>query len=204
MRILEAFEGDYLEPVIILSAFCGLRKEEALALDWADISEDGTVQITRAWTASGQEIDDKGTKTHECRTAYLSGWALERMCELKYDRIGPICATVTHGKKIPGNRCHPQVATRHFRRVIERADIRYLPISKLRHTNATLALSLGIDVALVSKMLGHKRVSTTVDRYIKPLESAKAEATARLADAIMSQKLPKDSENSQKFPRKTG
>ncbi|MDR2109568.1 MAG: site-specific integrase [Coriobacteriales bacterium] len=174
--VLDAFSGDWLEAVVILMAFCGLRKEEALALDWGDI-KDGAVAVSKAYVCVGHEPQMRPTKTHEARSAYLSGWALERLEELRGDDGVPVCVC---RKK----RCHPQTATRHYRYIIEQSGLRYIPLSKLRHTSATIALATGIDVALVSRMLGHSKVSTTVDRYVRPLEAAQEAASALLSDAV--------------------
>jgi integrase len=184
--VFDVLTDDYLEPAVILMAFCGLRKEEALALDWRDIAENGVVDVYRAYTCVGHKVKIKDVKAHEARLAYLTDWAHERMEQLRGKPTAPVCACA--GQTDP---CHPNTATKRFRRIIERAGIRYLPIGDLRHACATIALSLGVDVALVSKMLGHRQVSTTVNRYIKPMEMAKRDATATLSAALRPRNLPK-------------
>ncbi|MDF2892066.1 MAG: hypothetical protein K0R80_2433 [Clostridia bacterium] len=50
----------------------------------------------------------------------------------------------------------------------------------LRHTNATLLISQGVDVTTVSKRLGHARTSTTTDIYAHSLRKSDLEAANKL------------------------
>ena len=47
----------------------------------------------------------------------------------------------------------------------------------LRHTFATLMISLGYDVVTISKMLGHSKVSITLDVYSHALKENEAKAS---------------------------
>jgi integrase len=182
-ELLEVFgvaRGDKLEPVVLCMAFCGLRKEEALALDWEDIDLDaGAISISKAWTMDGNKPAMKDTKTAGSRRrVFIAGYGLERLRELGAEKTGAI---ITGAMKA---RMAPQSATRQFKNLIEAAGIRYVPLGNIRHTYATLALSSGLDVALVSRTLGHARISTTVDAYIRPLEGARIKAAEAFAATI--------------------
>ena len=50
----------------------------------------------------------------------------------------------------------------------------------LRHTNATLLISQGVDITTVSKRLGHARTSTTTDIYSHSLRKSDIEAANKL------------------------
>jgi integrase len=176
--LLAALEGDWIEAAAILMLACCMRKEEALALDWQDIPASGDIEVSRAYTCVGHKAVMKDVKTHCSRIARLRGWPLGRVLEIGAGKDGPVCA-------VPGGgRCHPSAATRRFQKLVKAAGIRYRPISTLRHTGATLALSAGADVAVVSGLLGHSRVSTTVDYYIRPHDGAREQAAAGLAELV--------------------
>jgi len=51
----------------------------------------------------------------------------------------------------------------------------------MRHTCATLLLSAGVPVHVVSKRLGHKSVKTTLEIYAHALPSQQVDAAQRLA-----------------------
>ena len=68
-----------------------------------------------------------------------------------------------------------------LKRLFKKAGIKKNKISfhLSRHTFATLGLKSGINIHMVSKLLGHKDLSTT-EIYAKLLDSAKIEAIAKL------------------------
>ena len=59
-------------------------------------------------------------------------------------------------------------------------DFDFITLHSLRHCNATLLINSGIDLKIVSELLGHSDVSTTANVYADVLDSAKA----RVADLI--------------------
>ena len=56
--------------------------------------------------------------------------------------------------------------TRSLQRALERAGLPRQRFHDLRHAYATIALASGIDLAVISKSLGHAQVSTTADIYM--------------------------------------
>ena len=76
---------------------------------------------------------------------------------------------------------------RSFLPLLERADLPKIRFHDLRHTAATLLLGGGMHPKLVSEMLGHARISTTIDLYshVTPTMHRKA---AQAMDAILLQK----------------
>ena len=60
---------------------------------------------------------------------------------------------------------------------------RRLSFHQARHTFATLLITKGIDLYVVSKLLGHKNISTT-QIYAKVIDSKKVEAIATLPESL--------------------
>lgn len=180
-QLFEAVRGDVCEAVVIVMAFCGLRREEGLGLDWEDIDlESGTIKVYKAWAQNGAAPILKKTKTAgSTREVYIRGWGLERLKEIK--------STGALWKGSIEGRVSINYVSNHYKRLIEKKGLRYIPINGLRHTHATLALSSGIDVSLVSRTLGHSKISTTVNAYIRPLEKAKEQAADIFAAIINKQ-----------------
>jgi integrase len=182
---LESFRGHVAEPTIIVMSYSGSRLEEALALDWEDINLDtGEVDISKAWARAGNRPIMKPTKTEKStRTTYVLGAGLVRLREIA--GTGPLWPGRKH------EHIRPDAAGRTFRRHSEACGLRYIPINTLRHTYATLALDAGVPVEVLSPLLGHSRVGTTLDRYVRPPKD-KAKAAAQTFAAAL--EVPKNSQ----------
>ncbi|SCL87896.1 tyrosine-type recombinase/integrase [Sporanaerobacter sp. PP17-6a] len=59
-----------------------------------------------------------------------------------------------------------------FHQFIKRHGLRHITFHGLRHTNATILISKGIDIVDISKELGHAKTSTTEDFYAHVLKSS--------------------------------
>lgn len=68
----------------------------------------------------------------------------------------------------------PRNLQRSFDSLLKRAQIDHYGIHALRHTFASVLFRNGVDVAIVSKILGHSSVKITYDRYIHIIEEQKA------------------------------
>ena len=55
-----------------------------------------------------------------------------------------------------------------------------ITLHSLRHANATLMLAAGVDLKVVSALLGHSSIATTANLYTEVLDSTKAEAASKL------------------------
>ena len=67
---------------------------------------------------------------------------------------------------------------RSFPRLLERAGLRKMRFHDLRHSAASLLLAEGVPVKVVSEMLGHTDISTTLRIYAHVLEGAQEQATS--------------------------
>lgn len=69
----------------------------------------------------------------------------------------------------------------------------------LRHSAATMLLSLGVHAKVVQEMLGHTQISMTMDIYSHVLPSMQQDAMSKLNDAL---KRNDDDEGGAKVPVK--
>ena len=60
----------------------------------------------------------------------------------------------------------------------------YLNIHSLRHTNASLLIAGGADVATVAGLLGHSQPSTTLDIYTHAFDKNKKAASQVLQEGL--------------------
>lgn len=71
-----------------------------------------------------------------------------------------------------------------FNPLIEKAKVPKIRLHDLRHTHATLLLSKGINVKVVSERLGHSNIKVTLDTYSHVLPTMQQEAVKKLDDII--------------------
>ena len=79
----------------------------------------------------------------------------------------------------------PTTFTWRFKLILKKNDLPYnLNVHSLRHTNASLLIANGTDVATVSSLLGHVQVSTTLDIYTHAFDKNKKAASAGLQEML--------------------
>lgn len=83
--------------------------------------------------------------------------------------------TTENGNYVDRSRLNTQ-----FRNFVKDTDFDFITLHSLRHCNATLLINSGIDLKIVSELLGHSDVSTTANVYADVLQSSKA----KVADLI--------------------
>lgn len=189
-RVVEAARGERLEALYILALSTGMRQGEVLGLRWRDVDfEHATLHITATLqnTATGLTLTSPKThrsnrqialtpsavaalRTHRARQAeerLRAGTAwLEQDLVFCTQRGGPL---------YKGN-----LLADSFFPLLARAGVRRVRFHDLRHTAATLLLSRGVPVKVVSELLGHASVAITLDIYAHVLPDMQAQATAAM------------------------
>ena len=75
----------------------------------------------------------------------------------------------------------PTTFTWRFKLILRKNNLpEKLNVHSLRHTNASLLIANGADVATVAGLLGHSQVSTTLDIYTHAFDKNKREASRQL------------------------
>jgi integrase len=84
-----------------------------------------------------------------------------------------------------GEYLHPQTFyTAYFKPLRDRAGVPPINFHDLRHTYATLALLNDIPVKVVSEILGHKDISTTLRTYAHVLPGMGKEAAKTMGSLL--------------------
>ena len=183
-RFLSALETEPLlwKAFMNLLITTGLRRGEAVALQWGDIDPDKlTITIQRNVTIdknSPDKIHVGPTKTGEERTIPIPARVHALLMELKrqqQDQFKAVilprgfvfCSTADPYKPI-----YPTEPTRWQRKFTERHNLPKVSPHDLRHTAATLALESGSSLKQVQDLLGHADPSTTMKFYAGLTEEA--------------------------------
>jgi integrase len=175
-RLLAATQGDRFEALYVLALTTGMRQGELLGLRWQDVDLERSITHVRM---SVQEADGRFILA-EVKTSYSRrNIALTRVAvrALRAHRarqneerlaMGPKWDSASDlvfpngygGIMIPDN-----LAKRFFKAALLRAGLSDMRFHDLRHTAATLLLSRGVHPKVVSEMLGHADIATTLRTY---------------------------------------
>jgi integrase len=190
---LSAAEGDRFHAAFMLMATSGLRRGEALGVQWDDLDlERGSLSIRRALVLVGHVPTFSEPKTQAGRRSvplaaqavaalktHRKMQAQERLANADvYQDQGLVFAHEN------GSPVHPERFLDAFRRVASSADLRATRPHDLRHGWATRALEAGLPAKVVQEILGHSSALVTLDTYSHVAPSMKTDATQLVADLI--------------------
>ena len=186
-QFLRAAHEDRLEALYVLAVTTGMRRGEILGLHWRDVSFDqGVLQVRYTLQQGGVLGEPKTAKgRRQIDLPLLSVEALQRhrIQQLK-DRMeagaswvdSDFVFTNAVGKYIdPDNLRH-----RSFGPLLRRAGLPQIRFHDLRHTAATLLLSLDTKPKIVQELLGHSQIGVTMDVYSHILPTMQREAMNNL------------------------
>ena len=81
----------------------------------------------------------------------------------------------------------PPQAARRYASWCKKESLPYVPVQNLRHSWATNALEAGVNIAVVSKFLGHTDIKTTARFYLRPEIASLKEAQSIWERALIGQ-----------------
>ena len=163
-------EYPQIKSAFLFSCLTGLRRSDVLRLRWGDVHKQGvfTRLIFRQKKTKGQEYLD------------ITAEAAELMGER--GRSEDFVFTDVHT---------PTCTNRTIQEWVLRAGIdKKITFHCARHTFATMMLDLGTDIYTVSKLLGHRDLSTT-QRYVKVMDKNKQAAVASIPSILKSKEEDK-------------
>lgn len=177
---------------VTLIIYTGLRCGELAALKWSDIDfENKTISIRKNIVTAYdyEDINNKkariqlqeSTKTSKGRKIPLIKNAENILNDIKsqYDEINPDGFVINNSDKM----VTVSTLSDSYTNIANGAEIENpLGIHTLRHTFASLLIKKGVDIKIVSEILGHKDVSFTYNIYVHILEEQKTYAMKLLDD----------------------
>jgi hypothetical protein len=161
----------------------GLRRGEALGLRWSDVDLDAeTLAVERVRIAvqtegDGRRVYDKA-KPKSAASRRKVTLDADTVAVLKAHRARQLEERLAAGSawvdddrvfaREDGTGLDPDGVSRRFRELCVEAGVRPVRLHDSRHGYATLMLAGGVAVEVVSKRLGHSRISVTYDLYVHP------------------------------------
>ena len=180
---LSSNKTNYLGIVICL--YTGIRLGELLALTWNDIDfKSGIMTISKTayrikQNGNPQVVIDKPKTKNSSRLIPLPKQLLEILKRAKkITKSDFILSTRTGG--IVGTRAYQKT----YERILKKLNIPYKNFHSLRHTFATRAIEMGMDVKTLSEILGHKNPVITLQRYTHSMLSYKTEMMNKMGKML--------------------
>lgn len=201
--MLEALESEPFQWQVLIHFLLatGCRRGEACGLHWSKVDFDtGVVMIDRSLVPTASDgIIEGPTKTGRARKIMLP---FETLALLRRHRARQREKRLAAGDawistedyvftRADGRAMSPDHVSAWIQRFAKRHDLPPLHTHELRHTAASLLLEQGVDVAEVSRRLGHAKTATTLNVYAHALERADQNAADTLGGIIYHRRIAK-------------
>ena len=165
------YKGDYYEHYLFISFWLlfmtGMRIGEASALQWEDIDfETGLLSITKTlYYKSMNEYKFVDPKTQASnRTIVIDEDTIRELKEWKeiQEKVLPDCGFVLSYSGIPTSK---HTLPRALEKLAGLAGVHRIKIHALRHSHASLLISMGENPLIIKDRLGHEKIQTTLGTY---------------------------------------
>ncbi len=186
---LEAAAGERLGPLYAIALTLGLRRGEALGLRWSDVDliERRLTVAQQVMRVGGPRVDGhrghlefapvktkKGRRTLPLPASLVDVLKAHRKRQLEERlRAGPawkdlnLIFCTARGTPVEAS-----ALTSDFKRLIRKAGLPDKPFHGCRHAVATALLSENTHPRLVMELLGHSKISITLDTYSHVIEKS--------------------------------
>jgi len=194
-KLLQVARGHQFEGLLTVAT--GMRRGELLALRWQDVDlERKTLQVRRAV----DQLPHRGYIENEPKTARgirqieLPQFVIDALKKQRAyqseqrQKAGEkwedhnLVFTNAHGKYIP-----PKLLWKKYKALLAEAQLPNIRFHDLRHSAATLMLTMGVHPKVVQELLGHSQISMTLDIYSHVLPSMHRDAMSKLDDIFKQQ-----------------
>ena len=199
VAFLEAIRGDDYEALFLIAVTGGPREGELLALRWDDVSADCTeVRIDEGVVIlpGGVERFNAPKTRSSRRSVPLTGLAAaalrehrKRFLERRLASGGVPPGDWSEALVFPSPRSPEHVyrarnVLRRLDRILERSGLPHVTFHGLRHTFATLMSVTDAHPKDVQGILGHARISQTLDTYTHHVSAHQRAAIQRLDELL--------------------
>lgn len=187
-RWLAACEGTWFAPMVTVALYTGLRQGELLGLRWEDVNlRAATLTVRHSLTRlpgrgkSMRYVLDTPKSETSRRTVPLLPVVVEA---LEAERVRQMTGPGTWKGLVFAHEDGPidgTTLTHHFQAAFRAKGLEPVRWHDLRHATASLLIASGVDLPVVSSILGHSGIAITVDTYGHLTEGVKRSAMEHMA-----------------------
>jgi integrase len=167
-KLVEAVEGDTCEIPILLAVWLGMRRSEICGLCWDCVdTENSVIHVRRSVVPDASNkfvLKDTPKNSFSQRTIDCPEYIMDKIKQLPRREGGRLFAM------------YPNTITVHIHKACKRAGITDTTTHGLRHTNAAVMKTIGIDDRHAMERGGWSCESTYRKTYSYVFESKKVEA----------------------------
>jgi integrase len=185
MRFLTTAESTRLYALWAVALSMGLRRGEALGLQWSDVDLDAErITIRRSLHRVDGQLKLEEVKTEgsvavlpvpkplvPILTNHRRRQIAERLVAGSAWRDTDLVFTTPQGGAL-----EPRNVNRMFHGLCDKADVPQLRVHDLRHSCATLLFTMGVQPATVQKILRHSSITVTTGTYVEVIEAVQRDA----------------------------
>ncbi|MGW0626070.1 tyrosine-type recombinase/integrase [Streptomyces sp. NPDC002758] len=212
-QFLDSIGDHRLGAMFEVIAGTGLRRGEAVGLRWDDVDLARRIIVVRQQVVqeSGRKKTRQApAPCPYCEAGHLgvsfgkpkTASGEDRVIDLDEGTVGALLAHqlrqqaereewgeayADHGlvfAREDGNPLRPDDVTKLFVALVDAAGLRRVRLHDLRHGQASLMLAAGVELAIVSKRLGHSSISITSDTYSHLLGGVGRDAADRASALV--------------------
>lgn len=154
---------------ILVDLYTGLRLGELCSLKWKDIDFKNKIIFVNKNVQRIKNSVNDNTKTllvistpkteHSIRIIPIPNFLIDILKKYKSDNDNYI---FTNSKK-PKD---PRTLEKYYKKILDKCGLRNLVFHSLRHTYATRSREAGMDIKILSELLGHSNYKITLDIYV--------------------------------------
>jgi integrase len=197
--VRDKLAGHHLHDIVVVDLNTGLRRGELLALRLSDVDFDkAELHVRRSLEETKAGLRFKDPKTRQKRTMPLPPNAIavlrERRRKLLETRLAlglgkPDPDTLLFGEP-DGSPTPPNRLTRRWQDACVSLDLPKVNFHALRHTHASMLIDAGLNVVKISRRLGHKNPTVTLNIYAHLFDKDDREAADATEAAMTTRPEP--------------
>jgi len=196
-KLFALVKGTKLEIPVAFGCFYGLRRSEVLGLRWGAIDFESNCFIINHTVTEGRSggkyvrfFEDNTKTKSSCRTLPLIPEIKEWLLEIKaaHDENRRICGDGYNPNFVDylcvdelGNLLRGNYISERFSKLLKANGMREIRFHDLRHTCASILISMGLSMKQIQEWLGHSDYNTTANIYAHLDPSSKNESAIVMA-----------------------
>jgi integrase len=192
--LIQKVKEHKLEMILTLALATGMREGELIGLRWSDIDlETGLLRITRTVTyvtghgnVEGEPKTEKGRRNIMLPPfivdALRQHQQTQKKTQLENEAKWTDLNLVFPNKE--GKFIVASTLLKQFHRLLKEIGLPRMRFHDLRHSAATLLLSMGVQLKVVQELLGHSSIDITANVYSHVLPLIHKDAMDKMGDFL--------------------